>query len=144
MSVFMKTEHGSVIRTENPEFWQKAEVLTLKEGKRLWKEQARDALREQVQAGQTVFTVLRSVSSSGMSRQIDVYLIQDDKPVYITGLVARLLDYRQAKSGALFVRGCGTDMGFEVVYSLSRALFPDGNPERTDRDAGYALKQAWI
>jgi hypothetical protein len=32
------------------------------------------------------------------------------------------------------VQGCGMDMGFHVVYSLSQTLFNDG----------YALKQRWL
>jgi hypothetical protein len=39
--------------------------------------------------------------------------------------VARVLG-EKLRDGGLGVGGCGMDMGFHLVYSLSRALFPTG------------------
>ena len=44
------------------------------------------------------------------------------------------LGYKLKDNGAIFVKGCGMDMGFHVIYSLSQTLFNDG----------YAIKQRWI
>uniref|UniRef100_A0AB74UFV0 Uncharacterized protein n=1 Tax=Caulobacter phage BL57 TaxID=3348355 RepID=A0AB74UFV0_9VIRU len=49
------------------------------------------------------------------------------------------------------VGGCGMDMGFHLVYSLGRTLWPNGTPKphstrngEPDRDGGYALKKEWL
>lgn len=95
-----------------------------------------ETLRGILKPGDTVHTVLRHVSSSGMSRRIDLYRVEHDGPRYgtdlrfLTGYVAAVLGYRwddrNGKHG-LVVGGCGMDMGFHVVYNLSRVLFPDGH-----------------
>lgn len=92
------------------------------------KQEAIDALRGIIKPGDTVYTVLRKVSSSGMSRQIDCYVIQDNHPRWITGYVAKACGYRRADKGhgPLQVGGTGMDMGFAVVYDLSRVIFRDG------------------
>src|ERR1041385_1100887 len=41
-------------------------------------------LRKYVRPGSTVYIVLRSVSRSGMSRRIDFYMIQKNKPLGLT------------------------------------------------------------
>ena len=92
------------------------------------KTEAVKLLKEFVKPGTTVYTVLRKVSSSGMSRQIDCYVIQDGRPRWITGLVAKACGIPRADQGhgPLRVGGCGMDMGFHVVYSLASVLFRDG------------------
>lgn len=88
-------------------------------------------LREWIKPGDTVHTILDHVSSSGMTRHIRVVLLscEDGKPVDLhpNYSVARALDLRQAKRGdGLIVGGCGMDMGFHLVNSLSYALYGDG------------------
>jgi len=83
--------------------------------------------------GDTVYTVLRSVARSGMSRRMDVYVMRDNAPRWITGAVATLLGSPTNGTGML-VRGGGMDMGFHVAYSLSAKLFGDG----------CALSHRWI
>ena len=97
-------------------------MTTLKERE---KQQAIEDLRKILKPGMVVYTVLRKVSSSGMSRQIDVYVIEDNRPRWLTGLVAKACEYRRADKGhgPLQVGGCGMDMGFAVVYDLSSALY---------------------
>lgn len=114
-------------------------------------EEARVALLRVVEPGDTVWCVLRSVASSGMSRQIDFYLIKDNIPIWITGRIARLLGWRQSKRESLIVSGCGMDMGFHVVYETGSALWPDGTPQphgtrngEADSAGGYALKHRWL
>ncbi len=84
-------------------------------------------LRETLKPGDTVFTVLRSVSRSGMNRKIDLYKIEDGSPQWLSRLAAKACDWTfDNKRDAVSVGGCGMDMGFHLVYSLSRVLFPDG------------------
>lgn len=123
-----------------------------------------DTLRALVTPGQTVYTSLKHVSRSGMLRHIDVYIIENNEPRRITNLVADSCDYRQASPfGPLKVGGCGMDMGFSVIYGLSRTLYPDGfecigtdcpsndhsNGDRNREphhhsDGGYALWHHWM
>jgi hypothetical protein len=129
-----------------------------KESERL---EAIENLKRYVKPGDTVYTSLRHVSSSGMFRAIDVFVIQDNQPLRITWNVGKACDipYRD-KHNALGVSGCGMDMGFHVVYNLSRVMFRDGfdcvgngcpsndhsNGENNahHKDGGYALKQRWL
>ena len=84
------------------------------------------SLRKMLKPGDTVFTVLRSVSRSGMNRKIDLYKLEDNEPRWLSRLVARACDWTfDKKKDAVSVGGCGMDMGFHLVYSLSRTLFQD-------------------
>lgn len=104
----------------------------------------------------TIFTVLRHVSASGMSRRIDVYAIKDNRPLYLSGICEKLGIGKIGKDRGLIVNGCGMDMGFAIVYDLGRKVFPNGfklrknengrNGDKSgfDKDGGYALKQEWL
>ena len=131
-------------------------------------------LREWIKPGDTVFTILRHVSKSGMSREIGIVLLSpaadeqsdgrtciDLHPNY---LVAQALGERIGKRDGIVVGGCGMDMGFHLVYNLGRVLWPDGvpcagdrchsndhsngmrerGPEIMHKDGGYALVQRWL
>lgn len=130
-------------------------------------------LREMVKAGDTVLTILRHVSRSGMNRSISPVVDMQD----IGYLVARVgNDKMDQTHGGIKQTGCGMDMGFNLVYNLSRDMFPDGfgcvgegcpsndhsNGDRSyvkhwdktpgkdaltfhwHKDGGYALKQRWL
>ena len=88
-----------------------------------------EKLRKLVHPGDTVYTVLRHVSSSGMSRRIDLYIIgKDRRPMFISGMAAAAMGMRWDRDkGGIHVSGCGMDMGFHLVYNLSYVLFPDGH-----------------
>lgn len=115
-------------------------------------------LRKLLKPGTRVYTVLRHVSSSGMSRRIDLYVIRKNKPRYLSGYAGVALGMRRHKYGGLVVSGCGMDMGFHIVYELSRTLFPKGfvpakagrngrngsDANELDRDGGYALNHSWL
>lgn len=149
---YLQAKDGTIIETDSPEYWTEAKPLTQKEGKRLLKEQIRRRLLDWLKPGDTVHTILRHVSSSGMSRRISVIANLTDGPHDISGYVAQLLDMRRnVRDGALVVGGCGMDMGFHVVYNLGYALWPQGTPEphgkrngEPDSDGGYALKHKWL
>lgn len=91
-------------------------------------------LREMIEPGDTVYTILRRVSRSGMSREVSVMLLSPDErpgknpvvdlhPNYLT---ATALGRRQGKSDGIIMDGGGMDMGFALVYELSSVLFPKG------------------
>ena len=101
-------------------------------------------LTHYVKEGDTVHTLIRSVSSSGMSRTMSLYVVIDGQLCNITYHAAKALDYSLVDvngSRVMRVGGCGMDLGFHAVYSLSAFLFRDLN---LDGDPGYLLKQEWI
>ena len=103
------------------------------------KANAETRLRQLCPKGTTVYTVIRSVAKSGMSRRIDFYVIKDNQPIFITGWIANYLGYsRKIDKDGIRVDGCGMDMGFSVVYDLSATLYGDN-----DR-GGYAINQKWL
>ena len=89
----------------------------------------------------TVYTILRRVSSSGMTRHISLKIAQGGEIYDITYNVALALGEKlHSVDGfnTLKVNGAGMDMGFHLVYNLSSVLF--AGQER----AGYVLKQGWL
>lgn len=90
-------------------------------------QKARERLREVCKPGDTLHTILRHVSRSGMSRSISVVISGEDEPWDVSYLVARALGRKiDQTNGGVKVSGCGMDMGFALVYELSYALYPDG------------------
>lgn len=137
---------------------------------RIEREAAIIKLREMIQPGDRVRTILRHVSRSGMQRSISLHiLLCGDGPASggpelfdISYLAARAMEEKHDRGGVK-VGGCGTDMGFDLVYRLSRVLFRDGfdcagencpsndhsNGDRNyephrHSDPGYALRHQWI
>lgn len=108
------------------------------------KEQTAKELRALIsKADLVVYTKLNHVSRSGLSRNIDLMLIVNNKPLYISASVAELLDYSLAKDGSIKVGGAGMDMGFHLVYNLSRYLYK-GMATKKFGDAGYVLRHEWL
>ena len=122
-------------------------------------------LRELLKPGDTVYTVLRHVSRSGMTRVIDLYVFKDNEPLRLSWSAAEVLGWGyDTKYEGVKVGGCGMDMGFHLVYSLSSALYRgvgydclgDRCPAADHvniRDKsqipkrhydGYALRQRWL
>jgi len=89
----------------------------------------------------TVYTILRRVSSSGMTRHISLKIAQGGEIYDITYTAALALgDKLHDVNGfnTLKVNGCGMDMGFHLVYSLSSVLF------HGEERAGYKIAQRWM
>ena len=147
-------------------------ILIAKDGSDLEKETAKKELLALLKPTMTVYTVVRHVSSSGMTRHISCFVIVKNdysglwQPRNIDWYVEKIADYRRAKHrDGLVVSGCGM-VGFSVVYNLSSCLFSKGfkcfgktcrandhaNDPACDRvkgkhlhhDGGYALKQEWL
>lgn len=109
-------------------------------------EEAKNDLLTYFNDTKTVYTILRYVSSSGMTRHISLVIPELD--IYgnlilsnITYHVAELLGYKASERNGfntIKISGCGMDMGFKLVYDLSSVLFSD-----QDR-AGYVLNHRWL
>jgi hypothetical protein len=90
-----------------------------------------------------VLTLNRHVSSSGMSRDISVFYVKDNQILNITYSVAKAMGWKLVErngSRAIKVGGCGMDMGFHLVYTLSWVLYRG----TIESDPGYYLNQAWL
>lgn len=92
------------------------------------RDQALATLREALKPGDTVCTILKHVSRSGMLREIQCIVTdkRDGQLWDITYFVARVTDNSIGPHYGVRVQGCGMDMGFATVYNLSRCLYPDG------------------
>jgi hypothetical protein len=99
-------------------------------------------LRDTIKPGETIYTVLRHVSKSGMYRCVDLYHMVDNEPIRITWGACKATGIRyDRRHEAMGIGGCGMDVGFEAVYNLSITLFC---PKVYDHDKAYSLKQQWI
>ena len=112
--------------------------------------QSTEYLHKFLEPGSKVFTVLRNVSRSNMSRRIDLYTISGGEMIYLSHAAAVVMGNPRPNDG-IKVGGCGMDMGFHLVYNLGATLWPKGTskPHGTrngepDSDGGYALKQSWL
>ena len=112
-------------------------------------------LRKLLKPGDTVYTILRHCSRSGMQRVIELVIpyikYHEEYPLkpgsdyardydaepkrvkvgpqvrIIGGWAARAMGYsRSKKYDGIITNGCGMDMGFELVYNLGRTLWPKG------------------
>lgn len=111
-----------------------------------------DQLKAWIEANNyTVYTIVRSVARSGMSREISVVIPLIKKgdisggecparvqqfvhPSYtIAALLGRTYSEKNGHN-AVVCKGCGMDMGFDLVQNLSYALYKD---ERK-------IRQEWI
>ena len=104
-------------------------------------DQDKAQLRDMLGDTPNVYTILRSVSASGMTRHISLKIVHRGELIDITYLAARVMgDKVSDRNGfnTLKVSGCGMDMGFHLTYGLSSILYAG-----QDR-AGYVIKQRWI
>lgn len=92
------------------------------------REEAKAELRTFIRPGDTIYTVVRTVARSNMSRDISLFVMQDGAPRSISYLAAKAIGWKMSRGwhSAIKVHGCGMDMCFHTVYTLSRVLFPAG------------------
>ena len=147
---FFRNAQGEVYESYNGQPWQPEDVaVSRKDGEAAQKEQAKQHLRKLLKPGQTVYTILRHRSASGMSRSISLVIPTKDGiqslDYWITQAQGESTDQ---KKGGIKVSGCGMDMGFHLVYNLGRMLYPQGVKKgrngQPDTDGGYALKHQWL
>ncbi len=126
-----------------------ATTLSKKEQKQADFDYAKKQLLEYyLSEGDTVYTLIRTVSSSGMSRTISLKVAKEGRILDLTYFASVVLGWPLVEangSRALRVGGAGMDMGFHTVYTLARVLFRDKYEGQAGAvDAGYSLQQAWI
>ncbi len=99
--------------------------LKISKGKALYVEQCRDTLKSLLPVKSTVWTCIRSVSKSGMSRNVSFHTVVNGEIQNITYLVSVALRLKVTGDLVKLV-GCGTDVCYDCVYNLSRTIHPDG------------------
>lgn len=136
--------------------------------------EAQESMREYLSPGDRMWTILRHVSAQGTLRCVSLIVVQEVTsrrgtcmaPIDVTWQAALATGYKiNTRHGGIAMDGGGMDMGFALVYNLSRTLWPDGYPctgencasndhtngecDRTPgatvhRDGGYALRHDWL
>ena len=125
-------------------------------------------LQKLLKPGDAVYTTVKHVSSSGITRSIDAHVIRNNEPYWIARKVAKACGFGfDEKRESVRIGGCGMDMGFHLVYELSSVLFAGGFKCSGDKgkrrchsndhsngdqnykphhhkDGGYALIQRWL
>lgn len=92
-------------------------------------------------SGFKVYTILRHVSNSGMYREISPIVFVDGRVLHLSYATAIVTGYKYTEKkghSSIGISGCGMDMGFDLVYNLSSALY--GHEER----GAYKISQEWI
>jgi len=117
------------------------------------KQEAIKRLQDEIPPGTTIYTVLRHCSASGMQRSIQCLVMRDNQPWDYSWLVKRALGYRlNEKHGGVKIGGCGMDMGFHLVNTLSYCVHgvgretdtPDQVVARGEARPGYTFGHRWI
>lgn len=104
------------------------------------REQLEEAISEAAKAQDekpVFYTILRSVSRSGMSRTISVHYVErkSGELRQLNYACAVLLGLAMDRSNdGVKIKGCGMDMGFALVYDLAEKACKDG----------YAIHHRWI
>ena len=132
-------------------------------------QEAINTLREEIKPGQTLHTILRHASRSGMSRSISIVQIKGGRTYDWSYLVAKAIGEKiDQNHDGIKIGGCGMDMGFELVYRLSYALYggkrgypclgdkcpaadhvndhtaPRGRGKGIRHNDGYAISHRWL
>ena len=124
-------DSGRVDRTTCPEFWPEKTRLERKHGESLFLAQVRRQLTDDLwDAGMTVdgkrsvtvYAIIRSVSQSGMSRAVDLFLVQEYGIQRITGHAANAAQMTLDKKEQLVLRGCGTDVVWDFMDELWQVM----------------------
>ena len=142
---FMRTPSGDVFRTAHPEYYKECEPLTRTEGEKIYRAQVLADIKKKVKPGQTIYCTLRGVSASGMQRRISLHTIHKGELIPLDHAASVLTGRTLSDKGGIVCNGCGMDMGFDLVYSLSYSIWPKGTRNgQPDKDGGYALRHSWI
>lgn len=95
-------------------------------------------LKNWIKEDDTIYYIVKNVSSSGMYRHIDFYKfdVADGKIVksWLSYNIAKALDYPfKEKTNCVGVSGCGMNMAFHVISQMAEALF--GNYKKLKYEA---------
>ena len=127
------------------------------------KKQALERLQGILQPGDTIYTTLKHRARSGMYRVIDLYVIKDNEPIWLSYSAGILLEGYDTRHEGAKGHGCGMDVGYHLVHNLGRVLFPNSficigencpsnDHSNGDRDytphlhssGGYAFHHKWL
>tara|TARA_Y100001963_G_C6552302_1_gene340416 strand:+ start:291 stop:626 length:336 start_codon:yes stop_codon:yes gene_type:complete len=110
--------------------------------KKLTKERKKELvklLKSYFKKDSTAFCSLKSVSNSGMYRHIQILGTHKNNIHNLSYYVAELCGFTfKDKTCSVGVSGCGMDMGFHIVNTLSHYLY--SNQERGE----YYINHRWI
>jgi hypothetical protein len=129
---YMQEQSGEVFETCNPEHHKDCKVLSAAEGRRLQRAQYVEMITPWIKEAGKVYGIVRKVSASGMSRNIDLYVIRNNEMVYLTGCAAKILGWKLAKDRGMVVSGCGMDLVFHTVSTLCGACGIDYKAVRSE------------
>lgn len=129
---YYRTSNGLILQSDRSSLWNTDyEKLSNAEGKRLHREQCLSYLLPYLANRMTVYTTIRSVARSGMSRTLSVLVVRDGEIQDISYYVGIVCGYALTRDNHVKVHGCGFDAGHSVVYDIERIT-------------KIKLKQAWI
>ena len=119
--------------------------------------EAIERLKKHCPIGTKIYSLLRHVSKSGMSRSIDFFVHEDNEPYRITYLLVDAMGMKfDPKNGGIKVTGCGMDMGYHIVNNLSYTLYGhkgagdlmpaswQNKPTKDNFRAGYTFTHGWL
>ena len=96
-------------------------------------------LRPFFRKNSTAFCSLKKCSNSGAYRHIQILATKKNRIYNLSYYVAELCGFSwKENTSAVGVSGCGMDMGFHVVSTMSYYLYP--NKERGE----YYVNSRWI
>ena len=72
----------------------------------------------------TIYTVIRHISTSGMQREISVKMIDAGRIIHLDYLVSTATGRKLGKHGGIVMKGCGMDMGFALVDGINHLFSP--------------------
>jgi hypothetical protein len=97
-------------------------------------------LKDWIKPGDTLYTEIKNVSRSGMSRVIQVIKINcnngEPSLSYLGYSIALALDWKYDREReGVKVGGCGMDMGFHMIHTLGYVLYGRKAEHGTDKEA---------
>ena len=104
-------------------------------------QEAKDYLKKYIKPKTLLIIQITSVSSSGMSRKMKVY-IADKKTGRLdhwTYHIADLLNYNYNQDDTITVRGCGMDMAFWLADKITYYLYNGKTPKNAMGNGGTCL-----
>lgn len=86
-------------------------------------------LKNLIDSKAPILVIIKSVAKSGMTRSMELYIMEDDVPLRITHIIAKLGEFRTNKDYYLTIKGSGMDMVSHVI-SVAMAYLYSGKPPR--------------
>ena len=93
-----------------------------------------------------IYTIVHHVSASGMFRHIEMFRLEKNQKIPIRFLTEEFFNYHiDRKTDFYGVSGCGMDMGFALVNSLSYLVSSFRAKQKgKDESDGYYFTQRWF